>query len=338
MLADPLRALFHVFDTGVLPPPEGRVLFINAQVCPGVQYLNPATTLMQQYFRPYQQALTRSGWKTSAEIPEEESFDAIIMHSARQQEENRYLLAAGLKILKPGGLLVAAAGNDSGGKRLRGEVADLGMECYEQVKHHARIIWGQRPEKPDIAAALEAGGYQKVLDGQFISRPGMFCWNRIDAGSRLLAGILPEDMPGRGADFGCGYGYLSAQALNKKPGPDALHLIDADWRAVESCRRRFGPLPFLHYIWADITDKGDSLPDGLDWIVMNPPFHEGKATQADVGRAFIKHAAGALRRGGTLWRIATTHLPYEEVLAEAFAWHEQVKRDQGYKIIMAEKS
>ncbi|HCJ19591.1 MAG TPA: methyltransferase, partial [Hyphomonas sp.] len=34
------------------------------------------------------------------------------------------------------------------------------------------------------------------------SRPGLFSWNRIDAGSELLADSVPENIRGRGADFG----------------------------------------------------------------------------------------------------------------------------------------
>ena len=56
----------------------------------------------------------------------------------------------------------------------------------------------------------------------------------------------------------------------------------------------------------------------LDFVVMNPPFHDGGAEDRLLGQTFIRQAAIMLRRGGLLWVVANRHLPYEAVLGELF--------------------
>jgi len=71
--------------------------------------------------------------------------------------------------------------------------------------------------------------------------------------------------------------------------------------------------------------------------VMNPPFHTGQATDVDLGRAFLKVAAGSLKRGGKLLLVANRQLPYEAALeASGLAWR-KITEDKIYKLLAAEK-
>ena len=75
----------------------------------------------------------------------------------------------------------------------------------------------------------------------------------------------------------------------------------------------------------------------LDFIVSNPPFHEGGGEDKALGQAFIRAAAAALRKSGTLWLVANRHLPYEAILAESFAKVRLVGEGGGYKVFEARK-
>ena len=78
--------------------------------------------------------------------------------------------------------------------------------------------------------------------------------------------------------------------------------------------------------------KGD-----LDFVVMNPPFHDGGAEDRRLGQAFIRQAAAMLKKGGVLWLVANRHLPYEADITAAFKRSRPVADKGGYKVIEAVK-
>jgi 16S rRNA (guanine1207-N2)-methyltransferase len=119
------------------------------------------------------------------------------------------------------------------------------------------------------------------------------------------------------------------------PKVTALACLDIDRRAVDCAQHNLGD-PRASVIWADARRPDETLA-GLDFVVMNPPFHDGGAEDRDLGVAFIQAAARLLRKGGVCWLVANRHLPYEAALAAAFA-KVAVKTDAGgYKIFEARK-
>ena len=87
--------------------------------------------------------------------------------------------------------------------------------------------------------------------------------------------------------------------------------------------------------WTDVA-KGTGLA-ALDFVVMNPPFHDGGAEDRSLGQLFVRRAAEALRKGGRLWLTANRHLPYEPVLKPLFKHVTPVAEADGYKVIEAVK-
>ncbi len=338
--------LFYPLNTGSLQPPgqDHSVLFINAALCDGLNLIKSAELTLQQYFKPRASALQEQGYSVLSEIPKsEETFDYIFVATPKNKIETQYLLAKGLKMLSDGGVLVCAASNDAGGNRLAGFFEDLSVEnTGQESKHKGRVVWGKNSPKIDnnkIEEWIEAGAPQNILDGQFHSVPGIFGWNKIDKGSEILVQSLPVDLSGNGADFGCGYGYLSDHVLRHNPAIENLTCVDADFRAVEFCRQnleRLGHKAQMRYFWEDLTRPALGLRD-IDWIVMNPPFHEGKASDIYIGQAFIKTASQSLRPGGTLWMVANTGLPYEEILKSEFGNCSKKHEKKGFKVYVATK-
>jgi 16S rRNA (guanine1207-N2)-methyltransferase len=72
-----------------------------------------------------------------------------------------------------------------------------------------------------------------------------------------------------------------------------------------------------------------------DAIVMNPPFHTGRAAEPGLGQALIAAAARALRKGGTLLMVANRQLPYEADLVKHFARVEKLAQEETFKIFRA---
>lgn len=261
------------------------------------------------------------------------SAEAAMIYAPPGVVERRYTLALALRALKPGGRLDVMAPKDKGGSRLGKELKAFGLEVNETAKAHHRRCVVIRPDAVDGLDAAVREGAPRLVDGlDAWSQPGVFAWDRIDPGSALLAQHLPP-LKGAGADLGCGFGALATVVL-RSPTVTALRLIDLDRRAVAMARRNVTD-PRATFDWADVR----TLPaDGaLDFVVTNPPFHDGGSEDKRLGQNFIRQAAALLKKGGILWLVANRHLPYEAELNAAFKRVRPVADAGGYKIFEAVK-
>lgn len=330
-----LETIFMPFRSGVLKAGSGRVLFLGAHIHSDLKMFNSESLSLVQPYKPYVDALEQAGYVAQAFPPDHGDFDMALALCPKNITETRYWLALAMQALKPGGALVAAAENKAGGTRLKKMLQQLGFEAVSELsKNKARVCRGQKSGASEEALNwLESGMMQPVLDGQFFSQPGIFGWDKIDQGSRLLLEYLPADLKGAGADFGCGYGYLSRGILENCPDVKSLFCIDADARAVEACRMNLKAFEGAELLWADLAGAEPPVRD-LDFIVMNPPFHEGKTEASAIGQAFIRNAYDALKPKGQLVMAANAHLPYERVLADTFFKVEKLCGDTGFKVFL----
>ncbi len=263
-----------------------------------------------------------------------DSLSELVMVAPPGTTERRYALALGLQALAPEAPFTVLAPKDKGGSRLAHELDAFGCTFEEAGKRHHRICTGRRPAHPEgLVAAIAAGAPRLVEALGLWSQPGLFSWDRLDPGTALLIETLPP-LSGQGADFGCGIGVLAHAAL-ASPKVKALTLIDIDRRAVETARRNVDD-PRAEIRWADLRAGTGGLAN-LDFVVMNPPFHEGGIEDQGLGHGFVAVAAKALRRGGVLWLTANRHLPYETVLKPLFAKVETRAEGRGFKVLAAHK-
>jgi 16S rRNA (guanine1207-N2)-methyltransferase len=248
--------------------------------------------------------------------------------------ERRYVLALTLRALEPGGRFTVMAPKDKGGSRLRKELEAFGCTVFEDARRHHRICTVEgKAEKIGLDAAIAAGAPRLHEALGLWTQPGIFSWDRIDPGTGLLMATLPA-LSGRGADFGCGLGVLAHKLLTA-PAVESLDLIDIDRRAVEAARRNVSD-PRARFHWADIAD-GEPALDQLDFVVMNPPFHDAGIEDKHLGQQFIRRAGQVLKTGGVCWMVANRHLPYERVLAEHFNKVTVAAEANGFKIFEARK-
>jgi len=263
------------------------------------------------------------------------SLDTLAIAAPPGALERRYVLAQALRALRPGGSLTVTAPKDRGGLRLRKELQAFGCEVSEQALRHQRLCVCERPAAPvGIQATIAEGGLQLAPKLGLISQPGVFSWDRPDPGSVLLAGHL-DRLAGQGADLGCGVGVL-ALAVLADPAVTALTLVDLDRRAIDAARRNV-PDARADFLQADLREPTPSLAN-LDFVVMNPPFHDGGEEDRGLGQAFIQRAAAVLRRGGVLRLVANIGLPYEATLAGAFDQMRRLEQAGGYKVLEARRT
>jgi 16S rRNA (guanine1207-N2)-methyltransferase len=262
-----------------------------------------------------------------------QSLDGLIMLAPPGTLERRYAIALALRALKPDSALLVLAPKDKGGSRLAGDLETLGCHFQESSKRHHRLCVTQSSGDPQaIAHAISEGAPRFDENLGLWTQPGVFSWNRLDPGSALLLDHLPA-LSGKGADLGCGIGILAHAALASGL-VTSLTLIELDARAT-ACARRNVNEKRAHFMQADLRKLNAPALKGLDFIVMNPPFHDGGAEDRSLGQIFIKTAAGLLRKGGHLYCVANRHLPYEAALKEHFRRVDVLAERDGFKIFAA---
>ncbi|MBX3479323.1 MAG: class I SAM-dependent methyltransferase [Caulobacter sp.] len=271
---------------------------------------------------------------TAQETLADASLDEIIMLAPPGTVERRYAIAQALRALRPDGRLRVMAPKDRGGARLAGDLTGLGASFGETARRHHRICQVARPaDLSAVAAAIAEGAPRLDPDLGLWTQPGVFSWDRIDRGTALLIEGLPP-LAGKGADLGCGLGLLAHGVLASKDVTD-LALVDIDRRAIELVRRNVDD-PRVAAHWADLRGVEPALAD-LNFVVMNPPFHDAGAEDRALGAVFLRRAAGMLRKGGVCWMVANRHLPYEKTLAEHFSQVTPRGEGAGYKVYEARK-
>ena len=344
-----LDALMQPFSDGPLRWPQtggDGVLFLRAREGAALHAVRGRGFACTQPFKPEVERLQRIGAEAVDEdaLPEAK-FALVLALPPRQREEARALLAKACMAVAPGGIVVASVANDEGAKSREADLKQLAGAVATISKHHCRVFW-TRPDAAFDAALLaqwakaDAPRLQKSAeapDGEFRTRPGVFAWDRVDAASKMLAEALPNDLRGRVADFGAGWGYLSMQVLARCPQAASLDLYEADARALALADENLADAGKpVHCHWHDVAQ---GVGERFDAIVCNPPFHAlGRGERPDIGRAFIAAAADALKPGGRLWLVANRHLPYEQALGDGFAQVRTVAQQGGFKIVEATKA
>ncbi len=315
------RALIHAFETGALAHRQ-RAFFLRAEPLPLKDI-------------DYEQSSRPDFLKLKGAVPhlDKGGYPLGLVLMTKHKEENFANVARGWELLENGGMLAIAGANDDGAASLEKHVGKA-FDGFESLsKFHSRVFWFSKGEKrpPDYWQALTR---LRPTEGGWLSRPGIFSWDKIDAGSALLAKQLPRDLSGHVADFGCGWGYLAREVMARSPGIVKIDLIDAEHLALDAARANVGD-PRASFHWLDLTRE--PAPATFDAIICNPPFHTGRASTPSLGQNVLEAASRALKPGGHLYAVANRGLPYEPLLKQHFASFETLADNNKFKVTLARR-
>ena len=337
-MADFRDTLMLPFLTGALglPAPGERWSVLNADVLPLPKGIHPSQLNCEQGLRPKFLKLQEAGYTVEPELSDIKDQDACLVLAHRARAVNERNMMRGWNSLKSGGRLVFAGDKNSGVQSIRkwaGKLTDIGGS---QSKHHAVVFWLQK-EGDNWSQEVLKKPDSSFLGGDYKLAAGMFSADGPDAGSQVLVEQFNNRISGSVADFGAGWGYLSHELAKNCPGVKKLDLFEADWASLEAAKSNVGDTKGIAagFHWCDLTQEPPKGP--YDWVVMNPPFHTGRAAEPDLGKTFIKTAARVLPAGGRLLMVANSNLPYEKTLNSLFKKVERLDQKSGFKVLEAVK-
>lgn len=196
------------------------------------------------------------------------------------------------------------------------------------------------PGKPikldDFETWTEASIEQLHL--RWCSYPGVFAQGKLDAGTAFLLQHLPTECF-RGAsqasmsvlDYGCGSGVVGAYLQQINAG---LNITGLDSNALAlAASKQTNP--------EQTTVAGDSLDQvsgQYQFIVSNPPFHQGQNQTLDVSLKMIEQAPEYLTAKGELFIVANRFLAYHQPLIETFGQVDILAENGQYRIYHAQKA
>lgn len=302
-------------------PDAGRIGVFGPPADADLSALPRDKVTVVQGFRPDADAWAARGYDTMPEAAGRFSLSVVFLPRAKDAARGRIAEAAALT---DGPVVVDGQKTDGVDSILREirKIADAGAPL---AKAHGKIF----AVTGDLSAWSEPAPGE--VRGGFVTRAGAFSADGPDPGSERLVAALPERLGRSVADLGAGWGYI-ARAILAQGDVETMHLVEADHRAL-GCARQNVTDPRAVFHWADATRW--EPPGPLDAVVMNPPFHQGRAADPGLGRSFIAAARAMLTPSGSLWLVANRHLPYEKDLSAAFRTVTEVGADPSFKVLHA---
>lgn len=152
---------------------------------------------------------------------------------------------------------------------------------------------------------------------------GVFGGRRLDDGTALLLDhVPPAGEHERAVDLGCGTGVVGAVLARRDPDL-ALTFVDDSARAVASARATFSAAcgddrPARFSVGDALEDLDDGPLGPVDLVVVNPPFHRGRAEGDSTAWRMFAQARHALTPGGVVLAVGNRHLAHHAKLRRLF--------------------
>lgn len=322
-----LLAENQVIERNIEHLPAGNVLLMDmlnddalsefAQQRPDITWYG-YTPFFDTWQRAKNSQVFFSAWLQESEL--QTRFDAVVIYYPKTKLRFDYYLSMISKLLNTDATIYVVGEKKGGVKSCEKQIKayspkanklDAARHCQlysawfnGQVCHKQMTDWFQ-------VKATSINIDSRSLDLDLYSLPGVFSASGVDEGTQLLLDTI-EPVSGKGIDFGCGCGVISAAV--GKAFDCQLTAIDVDALAVASSNKTFA----MNDIDAKaIASNGLSeLLDGgkqFNFIVTNPPFHTGLKTDYGITELLLKNAKRVTKSTFSVWMVANAFLPYPEL-------------------------
>ncbi|MGI6207096.1 MAG: class I SAM-dependent methyltransferase [Anaerolineae bacterium] len=324
---------------------HGIIGFGCLQLQPGIElHLADASLAAYTAVTISQERLGYSGraWYSdvASDVPGDLTFDVVVANLPRGKALGEQFIREAWHRLEPGGRFYLAGSKDTG---ILTRIATMEewfgngeMVAVTANYRVARALKRPRSFAPPPGdyhewqvATMEARG----RTWEYVTKPGVFSWRQLDAGTRrLLAHIQVRDGE-RVLDLGCGAGQVGLVAYNLAEGVELVQVDDSlpAVRAAERTARHNG----LERTTILPSDVGSAvIGERFDVVATNPPFHLGAEVEYSVAEQFIEDSRDVLGPKGRLYVVSNTFLPHDKTMESMFRRVEVVHEDSFFKVIL----
>ena len=317
---------FEPAALALAPPHTGLIAISNrCDVVNTLQQRGYAAQLSDFSFEPWPEA----------------SLDVVAYRISKEKAVVHHVINAALEHLRPGGILHLVGGKNEGIRTYLDKAAQR-AQCHAQIERHGAVWSGVITRGVTLAAPLDDQRYRELRemmtsDGLPIwSKPGIYGWQKIDAGSTLLAAQFASEFaqaPRGVLDIGCGYGYLSLCAAALWPQATIV-ATDNNIAALHACEKNL--TPFRERAEVVLADCAEGIDDHFDAVICNPPFHQGFDVEGDLTARFLQAARRHLTRHGCALFVVNQFIPLERKAQPLFKQVREIARAQGFKVLLLE--
>jgi 16S rRNA (guanine1207-N2)-methyltransferase len=217
------------------------------------------------------------------------------------------------------------------------------LSCCQKVdaaRHCLLFVGLFLPEKLLVIFNLQDWfkRYQITVEGielTIASLPGVFSQQKLDVGTALLLTNLPDKITGKVLDFGCGAGVISC-FIGKKFNNANLSLLDVSALALTSAQESLT----LNNLSGNVfpSNSLSDVNDHYNYVVSNPPFHQGIKTHYQASEDFLAGINKKLNKQGNITIVANSFLRYQPIMETHIGNTRVITKQKGFTIYQAQLS
>ena len=262
--------------------------------------------------------------------------DLVIIKFPKSKAELNFTLAMIAHCINNTSKIVFVGEKKGGIQSLAKITKDILKTCHKiDAARHCMVFLGSFKEK-SLSEPFNIKQWFKVyevsvagINFKVASLPGVFSQTRLDIGTELLLNNLPEYINGQLLDFGCGAGVISC-FIGKKFPSAKLSLLDVSALAIASAKESLALNGLDGHVFP--SNSLSNVDSHYDYVVSNPPFHQGLKTHYHASEAFLSGIKKHLNKGGIVSIVANSFLRYQPIMQANIGPTSIIAKAKGFSI------
>ena len=263
-----------------------------------------------------------------------QKFNTVLLPagSHTDRELKLDLIEQGAHVLNPGGTFITLSEYEKDTEFAKLHKKIFG-KCGQTPSSEAGMaFFSTKPDEPRERRRHEMNFHAKVAGGpsmDFLTRPGVFSYGRMDNGTRALLEIAEVKDGDTLLDLGSGCGVIGC-LMSTKAKLGKVTFIDSHLRANATCEINAKANGLTDYEIVTSESMAGLPMNGYDVILANPPYYGDSM----VARLFVGNSRDLLKRGGKFYIVTKMPTAVVPIIFETFGECDVIE-NRGYSIVVA---